>query len=56
MADKEPNGRVGRDVLPEPMKFDPKTWLSQIDRLRGDSIFPNGREQPPMQKRDFDFD
>jgi hypothetical protein len=56
MADKEPNRGVGRDGLSEPMKFDPKAWVSQIDRQRGDTIFPNGREQPPTQKRDFNFD
>jgi hypothetical protein len=56
MPDEIPNRRFSRDVLPKPIKFDPKTWLSEIDRLRGDSIFLNGREQPPMQERDFDFD
>ena len=30
--------------------------FEEMDRLRGDPIFPNGREQPPMQERDFDFD
>ena len=48
--------RHGLGVLLEPMQFDPKAWLAELDRLRGDPIFPNGREQPPMQERDFDFD
>ena len=36
-----------------PMKFDADAWLDEIARVRGDPIFPNGREQPPMQERDF---
>ena len=45
--------RFGQGVLLEPIEFDPKAWLDELDRLRGDPIFPNGREQPPMQERDF---
>jgi antitoxin VapB len=45
--------RVGQGVLLEPMKFDADAWLDEIARLRGDPIFPNGREQSPMQERDF---
>jgi antitoxin VapB len=45
--------RVGQSVLLEPMKFDADAWLGEIARLRGDPISPNGREQPPMQERDF---
>jgi antitoxin VapB len=48
--------RYGQGVLLEPMKFDAKEWLAELDRLRGDPIFPEGREQPPMQERDFGFD
>jgi antitoxin VapB len=45
--------RVGRGVLLEPMKTNWQTVFDEIERLRGDPIFPNGREQPPMQERDF---
>ena len=45
--------RFGQGGLLEPIEFDPKAWLDELDRLRGDPIFPNGREQPPMQERDF---
>jgi len=30
-----------------------RTTFEEIDRLRGDTLFPEGREQPPMQERDF---
>lgn len=45
--------RFGQGVLLEPMKIDMKAVFAEMDRLGGDSIFPNGREQPPMQERDF---
>jgi antitoxin VapB len=48
--------REGTRVVLEPLQFGAKAWLAEMDRLRGDPIFPNGREQPPMQERDFDFD
>src|ERR1700761_8859224 len=28
-------------------------WFAQMDALRGDPIFPNGREQEEMQERDW---
>jgi hypothetical protein len=40
----------------EPTTFDAKAWLAKMDRHRGDPIFPDGREQPPQQERDFGFD
>ena len=39
-----------------PKVIDLKKLFEEMDRLRGDPIFPNGREQPPMQERDLDFD
>ena len=48
--------RHGRGVLLEPVDFDAKVWLAELDRYRGDPILPDGREQPPMQERDIDFD
>lgn len=45
--------RVGLGVLLEPMKTDWQAVFDEIDRLGGDKIFPEGREQPPMQERDF---
>jgi antitoxin VapB len=45
--------RVGQGVLLEPVKVDMKAVFEAMDRLGGDPIFPEGREQPPMQERDF---
>jgi antitoxin VapB len=45
--------RVGQGVMLEPMKTDWQAVFDEMDRLRGDPIFPDGREQPPMQERDF---
>jgi hypothetical protein len=30
-----------------------KAVFKEMDRLGGDPIFPEGRQQPPMQERDF---
>jgi hypothetical protein len=35
------------------MKVDMKAVFKEMERLRGDPIFPEGRIQPPMQERDF---
>ena len=48
--------RHGRGVLLEPLEFDAKAWLDELDRHRGDPILPDGRNQPAMQKRDLDFE
>ena len=48
--------RVGTGVLLEPMTTDMKKIFEEMDRIGGDPIFPDGREQPPMQEREFDFD
>jgi antitoxin VapB len=45
--------RHGLGVLLEPMKVDMKAVFEAMDRIGGDAIFPEGREQPPMQERDF---
>jgi antitoxin VapB len=45
--------RVGQSVVLEPMKVDMKAVFKEMERLRGDPIFPEGRIQPPMQERDF---
>jgi antitoxin VapB len=48
--------RVGAGVLLEPMKTDMKKVFEEMDRIGGDPIFPNGREQPPMRESELDFD
>lgn len=48
--------RHGQGVLLEPVRFDPQAWFEAMDRHRGDPILPQGRDQPPMQERDFGFD
>ena len=48
--------RHGNGVLLEPVNFDEKGWLAELDHYRADPLLQNGREQPPMQELDFDFD
>jgi antitoxin VapB len=48
--------RVGLGVMLEPVTSDWANTFKQMDRIGGDPIFPDGREQPPMPERDFDFD
>jgi len=48
--------KFGDGVLLEPMNFDSKAWRSELDRLRGDPILPDGRQQPPIPKSDIDFE
>lgn len=48
--------REGARVILEPVRVNMKKVFEEMDRIGGDPIFPNGREQPPMQKRDFDLD
>jgi len=45
--------RDGRKLIVEPVSFDVEALFRELDRHRGDPIFPYGREQPPMQERDF---
>jgi antitoxin VapB len=47
--------RFGTGVLLEPMRVDVEKVFAAIDAIGG-SFMPEGREQPPMQERDFDFD
>jgi antitoxin VapB len=47
--------RFGTGVLLEPMRVDAEKVFAAIDAIGG-SFMPEGREQPPMQERDFDFD
>jgi antitoxin VapB len=48
--------RHGRGVLLEPVEFDAKAWLDELQRDRGDPILPDERNQPPMQERDLEFE
>jgi len=48
--------REGKAVILEPVEeFSWKKWWDSWEPL-GDELFPEGRKQPPMQKRDLDFD
>ena len=47
--------RHGLGVLLEPMQVDVQAWFDAMDRTGGDPIFPEGRIQPPPQKRKFHF-
>jgi antitoxin VapB len=49
--------RVGRGVLVEPMFTDVPTWFDELDRLATEPFMPEGRKQPPSQRRPvFDDD
>ena len=49
--------RVGKGVLIEPVsnvkKESIEEWFAQIDALRGDPIFPNGRKQKLAPIREY---
>jgi len=51
--------RVDGGVLLESKPKAPRTkeeieaWFAEMDALRGDPIFPDGREQPEPQERDW---
>ena len=45
--------RFGTGVLLEPMRVDVEKVFAAIDAIGG-SFMLEGREQPPMQERDFD--
>lgn len=47
--------RVGQGVLLEPMEFDLKAWLADLDRYREVPFMEEGREQPPMPEDDVSF-
>jgi antitoxin VapB len=47
--------RFGTGVLLEPMRVDVERVFAAIDAIGG-PFMPEGREQPPMQEREFDFD
>ena len=48
--------RIGQGVLIEPLPVNMAEVFEEMDQIGGDPIFPDGREQPPMQDRDFDFE
>ena len=48
--------RVGRGVLLEPLEFDVKSWLAELDRYRDVPFMEEGREQPTMPEDDVSFD
>jgi antitoxin VapB len=48
--------RYGNGVLLQPLNVDWKQVFEEMDRIGGDPIFPNGREQPPMPRRKIDLD
>jgi antitoxin VapB len=48
--------REGKAVILEPVEeFSWNNWWNSWQSL-GDDFLPEGRMQPPMQKRDLDFD
>jgi hypothetical protein len=42
---KVKNG-VAKQVRKKPRHRDPAEWFAELDRLRGDTLFPEGRNQP----------
>ena len=48
--------REGKAVILEPVEeFSWKSWWKSWQPL-GEDLMPEGRKQPPMQKRDLDLD
>ncbi|HVH87926.1 MAG TPA: type II toxin-antitoxin system VapB family antitoxin [Terriglobales bacterium] len=45
--------RVRNGVLLEPVKFNVREWFAKIDRLRAEPFMKEGRNQPPMPKREL---
>lgn len=45
--------RVRNGVLLEPVKFNVREWFAKIDRLRTEPFMKEGRNQPPMPKREL---
>jgi antitoxin VapB len=48
--------RVGSGVLLEPLEFDIKSWLAELDRYRDIPFMEKGREQPAMPEDDVSFE
>jgi antitoxin VapB len=48
--------RVGRGVMLEPLDFDVKSWLAELDRYRDIPFMEKGREQPAMPDDDVSFE
>jgi antitoxin VapB len=44
--------RVGRGVLVEPVFTEVAAWFAEMDRLASEPFMPEGRQQPPVPKRD----
>ncbi len=48
--------REGQKVILEPVEppaADLDAWFARLDEVFGDDFMPKGREQPPMQGRDW---
>jgi antitoxin VapB len=48
--------REGNKVILEPVTaeaFDVEAWFRRLDDVFGPDFMPEGREQPPMQERDW---
>ncbi len=51
--------REGQKVILEPVESDVENlgaWFARLDEVFGDDFMPKGREQPPMQDRDWGDD
>ncbi len=48
--------RIGSGVLLEPLEFDIKSWLAELDRYRDIPFMEKGREQPAMPEDDVSFE
>lgn len=57
VGDRVRVSRAGSGVLLEPVPAQTKesvqAWFARIDALRGDPIFPEGRQQNPAPVRDY---
>jgi hypothetical protein len=48
---KEKENKVAKQIPKKSRYPDPAEWFAELDRLRGDSLFPEGRNQPILQAR-----
>jgi hypothetical protein len=42
-------GGIAKQIRKKRRYPDPAKWLAELDRLRGDSLFPEGRNQPILR-------
>jgi antitoxin VapB len=47
--------KVKGGVFLEPADVDVDAWFARLDSYNAEPLFPEGRQQPPIQRRKFNF-